>query len=548
MKFFSAAVLGFCGAGAATAASKALPLARKRTQARAQMARPLTKGPQEFNQASALEDPLVRHLNEAEGEMSMSMPMEAASQEGGSLPATCAPEDYKDFNDVLDCLSRIKENEKTWIDRRECTINIINEQIGGLYTSAPILRNNIDTDFELDECYDFPIHEYNLASDIDDWLFDLSDEESIGTFVAKAHAQFVCFNDAHTGFYPPLLLGMTAFPPIGIRVTLDEDGKQAFYVNGEGLSVISSDWHTESGIDLGDYDGKKIESINGVPPLDYYLKVVECNGQHNDIGVRFNDFVMQSLQQISGYFVRFVEDGLPDNGSFNVVFDDGTSLDTRWGVSTSNLPTSLDEMAALLVAVDDEKAEYFDFLEDQNITTICTEQVLSSPSLYEGLDISPKPVRALQEDGDETGDDVSPECMDVFYDDEGELVDLSTRDSGTDMCHFNEAINATTCLICVATKGEGKVGVLKVTTEEKSVMIYKMDGFMVDLLDSNDWLKALDVAAKLAQIETKNEELIIDQIGNGGGIVIAANVMNDYLFRGNPGAPSFSSPIDSFEW
>jgi hypothetical protein len=40
------------------------------------------------------------------------------------------------------------------------------------------------------------------------------------------------------------------------------------------------------------------------------------------------------------------------------------------------------------------------------------------------------------------------------------------------------------------------------------------------------WLAALKVAATLAKTETENEELIIDQLNNGGGDILASNMMN----------------------
>lgn len=63
-----------------------------------------------------------------------------------TLPDTCAPKYYADFNGVLDCLSHIKEDEKTWADRQSCTVKIIYDQIGRLYSSdVGFLRDSEDT-------------------------------------------------------------------------------------------------------------------------------------------------------------------------------------------------------------------------------------------------------------------------------------------------------------------------------------------------------------------------------------------------------------------
>jgi hypothetical protein len=45
-------------------------------------------------------------------------------------------------------------------------------------------------------------------------------------------------------------------------------------------------------------------------------------------------------------------------------------------------------------------------------------------------------------------------------------------------------------------------------------------------LVSMSWFAALKVAATLAKTETENEELIIDQLNNGGGNIFASNMMN----------------------
>jgi hypothetical protein len=65
---------------------------------------------------------------------------DSGSASTSDLPDTCIPEAYKDFNDVLDCLSHIKENEKTWADRRSCTVDLINLQFGGVYGESAKLQ------------------------------------------------------------------------------------------------------------------------------------------------------------------------------------------------------------------------------------------------------------------------------------------------------------------------------------------------------------------------------------------------------------------------
>ena len=76
---------------------------------------------------------LFRDLQELANETENGGIFDSGSASTSDLPDTCIPEAYKDFSDVLDCLSHIKENEKTWADRRSCTVDLINLQFGGVY-------------------------------------------------------------------------------------------------------------------------------------------------------------------------------------------------------------------------------------------------------------------------------------------------------------------------------------------------------------------------------------------------------------------------------
>jgi hypothetical protein len=76
---------------------------------------------------------LFRDLQELANETDDGGIFDSGSASTSDLPDTCIPEAYKDFSDVLDCLSHIKENEKTWADRRSCTVDLINLQFGGVY-------------------------------------------------------------------------------------------------------------------------------------------------------------------------------------------------------------------------------------------------------------------------------------------------------------------------------------------------------------------------------------------------------------------------------
>lgn len=107
--------------------------------------------------------------------------------------------------------------------------------------------------------------------------------------------------------------------------------------------------------------GKQIEKIN-MPPMDYHLKLLRCNGQHRDEGIRLNSFLKGfhlngfPAQATPGSVARFVEGGLPDNGVYNVTFTDGSSSATRWGVFTASptapFNTFLDDMVSYFVDVD----------------------------------------------------------------------------------------------------------------------------------------------------------------------------------------------------
>jgi hypothetical protein len=131
--------------------------------------------------------------------VSMSMSLSMSAAEVGNLPDSCRPEPYKDFNDVLDCLSHIKEpNQEMWAARRSCTLKIISQQVLEQYASLNLVLNSIDNDYELDECYDFDSYQFYEAPTLDQLTAQLLTEESIGTFTAEVMAQGVCFNDAHT--------------------------------------------------------------------------------------------------------------------------------------------------------------------------------------------------------------------------------------------------------------------------------------------------------------------------------------------------------------
>ena len=50
------------------------------------------------------------------------------------------------------------------------------------------------------------------------------------------------------------------------------------------------------------------------------------------------------------------------------------------------------------------------------------------------------------------------------------------------------------------------------------------------------------------QKQRPTRNFIIDFVSNGGGDITSGYLMNDYLYRGNPDAPTFSRQVGACEW
>lgn len=412
-----------------------------------------------------------------------------------------------------------------------------------------------DNDYKLDSCYDFKPHEYLLGSRIDSiFLPSLWGEPSVAAYTATIKAEVVCFNDAHAKYSNALLDSIRFYPPLPVKVELDDAGTQVFVVaTANRFAPQSIDYHDENlGIDVLEFAGRRIESINGLLPLDYYLQVVACDGHHHDVGTRLNYFLRTN--EISSTSARVVEGGLPDGGEFNVVFTDGTSLNTRWGVDASLFSTSLTEMIDHFIGTNIDASFFIGFLKQYEIETICDDELATSPFLYQGSRplLQPKPKetgRSLSES--ERGELGVRDCRDFYtnHTDFGSL-DVANRNTEDDVCHANHDTDSVLCLVCYqqwpSSGGtNGHLVVSKLKTRGKDVIIFKFDSFGFD--KDLSLLFGLQVAAEIAKKEA-NEELMIDVVGNVGGSIALGFLFNDFLFRGNPRLPAFSSPIDACEW
>jgi hypothetical protein len=494
----------------------------------------------------------IAKSRELEDDMSMFMSMSMSMP--SDLPDSCRPEIYKDFNDVLDCLSHIKEpNKEMWAARRSCTLKIFNQQVLEQYASLNLVLNSIDTNYELDECYDFDPYQFYEGPTLEQLTARLETEESIGTFTAELIAEVMCFNDGHTALTESLLSGTYFYPPIDVESRLDENGVQAFYVSDPQAVIIKrKDFASEvsgTGEDpQQEHAGKMIKTINGIKPLEYYLNVVECDGWNKDEGTRLNLFLERGAM-----LPRLIEGGLPANGEFNVEFADGSSMQSRWGAKATSFSMDLDDMLDYLLPADNDAQQFFDFLGESGINNICSDEISAAPSLFAPRQVDDSK-RLLSGEGDPLRHKTSElhgralqvdSCISFFADEDiNSKVNLSNRQN--DVCTKDEATGATLCIVCkVEIEFITTATVSTVLMESKTVAVFKMEPeFPVDNLI---WMHALKVAAELAKMET-NEELIIDVIGNLGGSINAGYIMNDYLYRGNANAPSFARPVDACEW
>jgi hypothetical protein len=137
-------------------------------------------------------------------------------------------------------------------------------------------------------------------------------------------------------------------------------------------------------------------------------------------------------------------------------------------------------MANALVGNDPEVIEWYDFLSANNIPTLCSDLVLSSPGLYEGANTSiVQPSRRRQINTEDFGRSTEgvPNCTDLVDANFSVILDLID----TEQCNTDTLFNTTKlCTICIAPdgidggNGPQRVAVMKVTTPEKSAIVYKM--------------------------------------------------------------------------
>lgn len=200
--------------------------------------------------------------------------------------------------------------------RRDCALEVIFGQLRSLYTYSDLVRNSSDHDAELDNGFDFKVHNISLGDILDTTYAKLKEETSAGILALELSKMFVKFQDAHTAIYSNPLIRTHLLPPVTVKASKSNVSQELEFTVTE-----VQPWASSSLV------GKTLSTVNGQAALSFFLELAASKAIDKSRGTQLNRYLKG--QKLSG-------SQLPDgDGDFNVVFTDGTTSDLAWMVNVS---------------------------------------------------------------------------------------------------------------------------------------------------------------------------------------------------------------------
>ncbi|XP_065187535.1 uncharacterized protein LOC135818131 isoform X3 [Sycon ciliatum] len=218
---------------------------------------------------------------------------------------------------------------------KNTTLRIIRDGVLGLYAYTDLIHNSLESDSRLAPGLNYTVH--NISIDIEKELsrIEATDYRAAYDFHRDVTVLMSHFDDAHTLYLNPFAAISFLLPFVFGSALVD--GKQRVTIDRVQMSTFPAYYELHKGPPFINFDKfssifpnldglqpeNLVNSINGMPALDFLRQMADPLGNYKSAGARFNDLLSTTTFTLGSY-------PLPSNDTLDIVFDDNTALHLKY--------------------------------------------------------------------------------------------------------------------------------------------------------------------------------------------------------------------------